>query len=235
MKRLNWLLGVFPLFLTGCLVVSYPTWSQTPLLPLKAPSDEISAFRIYVTETCLYERILLKSDYEYSLAKTSTFAGMAMPQTLVTADFVGMVSGLGATTFHHTLQLRLYRPGFETVGIHSWDLNKEIIWRKAEGIMKREKAIDDLLSGPRGTDWITSQRLMQAKLDAPEFTRTESKTVEFNLKPGSESRAHKQALLFGADEYERLAASFAATNDELRDTQVRLLAKAAWLRKRAAE
>ncbi|MBI3412328.1 MAG: hypothetical protein HY040_28750 [Planctomycetes bacterium] len=236
MKRLIWLLSLCPVFLSGCFIpLAYPTWSQTPLVPLDAPNEEVHAFRVHVKED--WSGPEFWKEYEYTLAPVPTLAGHSIPQTTVSADY-GCLWLCVALNFvvhtHHTLELRLYRPGYETVEIKSWDLTKEIAWKKADDLAEHEKAIDDLLSGPR-RDWGSFPHLMRAKLEAPGTSSKSNKAVEFNLQPGSESRAHKKALLFGAEEYERLAASFAATNDELRDTQARLLAKAAWLRKRAAE
>ena len=162
-----------------------------------------------------------------------------MPQTTVAFAYglIMLPIDYAQTHYHHTLLLRLYRRGYETVEVGSWELHKEIVWKRAADLRGREIALDDIFSGLQHGGQVSAPSVLQAKFAMPglELNWNDSKRVDFNLQPGSESRAHKKALLFGADEYERLASSFAASTEELRDAQARLLAKAAWLRKRAAE
>src|SRR5262245_27274829 len=131
MKGLNWLFGMCPLLLSGCIVpFAYPTWSQTPLLSLDAPSKEVHAFRVDVKED--WSSPEFWKENQYKLTPVSTFAGHALPQTTVSADY-GCLLLFVALNYvvhtHHTLELRLYRRGFETERISSWDLAREIDWK----------------------------------------------------------------------------------------------------------
>ena len=51
----------------------------------------------------------------------------------------------------------------------------------------------------------------------------------------SHARSHRDAMLFGAGEYEQLAASIQSNAADLDANRECLIAKATWLRKRAAQ
>jgi hypothetical protein len=95
------------------------------------------------------------------------------------------------------MAIRLYRPGWKTVELRSWDLSSTVCWVKAETLREQETAVDELLSIEnvpvmKNVSWFCDSDV-------------ESLFRWGKVPPGSTSLAHRQALLFAASEYERLA------------------------------
>jgi hypothetical protein len=111
----------------------------------------------------------------------------------------------------HTVAMRLYRPGYDLVEIDSWQLPEKVAWKKAPDLAAQEKELDRLM--------LTTD---EASRPAIWLGRT--------LRPGSASAAHRQALLFGASEYERLAASAQSSHPNPNESSRRLVEKAGTLR-----
>jgi hypothetical protein len=101
----------------------------------------------------------------------------------------------------HRLLVRLYRPGFQLLEVTSENQGQPIIWQAAPDLQSQAEALDALFPGP--------------------FSE---------LSRGSQSPAHREALLFGASEFDRLAAQ---AKDQERAEWWRERAK--WLRERADE
>jgi hypothetical protein len=106
---------------------------------------------------------------------------------------------------HHSVAVRLYRPGFEVVEVQGIE---PVVWKPALDVKSQEEALDSLFP-----------------LEAKELL-----LVHRTLDVGSVSLDHRAALLFGAAEYERLAW---VAPSEFRRTQ--LLTKAAHLRELASQ
>jgi hypothetical protein len=194
-------------FIAGCIFpyCAYPTLGYTPSVQLDTPPDVVHAFRVDITRARADLGVF--QFYPYHGAECLTEVPVTntdeVPAQIKPAVSYGLVViGIALNFFTHTghsLALRLYRPGYELVEIHSWELVNRVAWRPAPDIKAQEKALDTLFP----------------------FAR---------LEPGSKSPAHKKALLFGAAEYERLAA---ATHEE--SDRTRLTKQATSLRGRAEE
>jgi hypothetical protein len=158
------------------------------------------------------------------------------PQTQVALDY-GWIADCVALTYrshtHHTVLVRLYRPGWQTVEIKAWDQVGPIAWKEAADLPARERAVDDLLS-TWGTDvqaqppWRTEGHKVP-----PPPPRPRDAQVFRNLAPGSTSAWHRQALLFAASEYERLGGA-AAPDKAGQELRQRVSEKAKRLRELAA-
>jgi len=150
--------------------------------------------------------------------------GVVAPQGKVGCDYAWYWNCIALRYWKvkaHTVKMRLYRPGCQTVEVAAWAVPREVQWRGVADLAESERAVDDLVS--IGTTDRTSEVLEQAIEGALDF---------HCLAPGSESPEHRKALLFAASEYERLAKSAKddAASQAIRD---RMLKKAALLRERA--
>jgi hypothetical protein len=136
-------------FMTGCLVVAYPSVMQTPAIVVTEP--DVKAFRVTeesdlqgphwipfsYTDSCLVEEIPLTRG--------------EIPQHC-DAYFAYEISGLSHSYHSRNESIRLYRRGYETVIIESepwlacWWKNRleNVSWKKADTLEAREQAIRDL-------------------------------------------------------------------------------------------
>ncbi len=213
--------------LSGCLAAgaAWPSVAVTPPLQVNAPADQIHAFRVEATKTAPTVEFPEPGVYklrEFSVAE----GGWVGPQGNVACDYGWYFGAIPLSYWklkQHTVMVRLYRPGCQTVEVTAWGLPKEVEWRGVADLAGQEKAVDDLMSLGATDVWG----------DVPE--REEGrKWVTRRLGTGSESPEHRKALLFAASEYDRLAKS--APDDAVsRVIRDRMEKKAAWLRDQAAK
>jgi len=151
-----------------------------------------------------------------------------VPSQLEVAPATGVYNPfqlVGATEHErnlYTMTVRLYRPGYQTKELKSWDKARSPKWTPAPDLLAQEKAIDDLLAVPSdqpttGTWW--DQRDQKVP----------------SLQPGSISNAQQNALMFASSEYQRLANSPAAGGSSVIGVRERLQQKAIYLRKYAEQ
>ena len=189
-------------FQGGCLFpyCVYPKLDVTPSVKLDAPPYEVHAFRVDISRPTgdmdvfvgpVYERLS-----EVPASKTGEIPAQFKPS--VTRGFVVIGGALNFLTYtSYSVALRLYRPGYELVEVHSWESVHRLPWKPAPDLETQEKSLE---------------KLLPVKL----------------LEPGGKSPGHRDALLFGAAEYDRLAK---ATRSE--DQRTRLTTKANQLRELA--
>jgi hypothetical protein len=213
--------------MAGCIPIgyAYPTVSYVRSLPVAAPPDEVYAYRVDVADDD--NSIEFPEADEYVLtALPLDREGRFTPQVKLSLDygwFWNMIAAIYNEHTHHTVMVRLYRPGFHTIEIASWDKPGSVKWEPALTLAEQEQAVDELVS-----TWDASRSAMQHV-----YTRTEpprDPLVFKSLAAGSTSDEHQRALQFAACEYERLQ----RTTSE-REIRVRLDAKAKELRLLAAK
>jgi hypothetical protein len=117
-------------------------------------------------------------------------------------------------------------------------------WTEARDLVAQEKAIDDLLADPAAPTRMP-QAGVSATLSSEELARSmrpswweqkdERVPTHLALQPGSVSPTQKHALLFAANEYQRLAETPTAKSLNMRDLRERLQQKAIWLRRYAEQ
>jgi hypothetical protein len=221
-----------------------PTVACVPGVPVAAPAEEIRAFRVAVADDRNCVDFPEKDRYLLSAVPLGP-AGTVPPQVQVALDYgwvwncIALVYG-GFT--HHTIMVRLYRPGWQTVEIRSWQKKGSVIWKEAVSAAEREVAIDTLLStwetdasGHLGAYHAAAEAARDAGRELPDSFEPpppQDASVFGSLAPGSASGAHRQALRFAAAEYERLAAQLAA-DDAASAQRARLADKARRLRELA--
>jgi hypothetical protein len=103
----------------------------------------------------------------------------------------GFVGPDGGVCESRTVRVALYRPGYELVVVDSWDLFPKMTW-------KRGDQVDALVQ-------LFPVASLELEAAAPRHPRAPLLGAPY-LAPGSVSPEHRQALLFGAAEDERLAA-----------------------------
>lgn len=205
--------GLLVLLVTGCMPLGYafPTVSYVRPASVGAARAEVRAFRVDVVDDDFNLRVPEKDCYVLKPLPLH-IDGSFDPQVKVAADYGWLVncfySIYGATT-HHTVLVRLYRPGYHTIELESWRKNEPLNWTPAPTPLEREKAIDDLVS-----TWWTSPARLQTQYSVEGFVPPVEPIVFRYLAPGSASPGHQEALDFAAGEYERLASQVA--NAELR-------------------
>jgi hypothetical protein len=204
-----------------------------PAVPLGPAPQEVRAFRVDVSDDAFGVMDVEEHDRYVMTEMTARFGDWLCPQGKVAVDYgwemIGVLS-YGQHT-HHTVLVRLYRPGYKTVEVESWQLPPYADWQKAASPADQERAVDDLLSTYERDDLVTWSRRREASSRGEIAAPPRDPSVFRNLAPGSAGRGHREALLFAAAEYERLAK--AAEGDAGRDVRTRSAEKAAALRKLA--
>ena len=167
---------------TGCFFpFAYPKWSFVPSCDLGPEVNDIHAFRVDVTA----DNGLFRSERGvYTVAEITPNPNGTIPaQSRITMergfDILQQIGRL------HDTRVRLYRPGYQLVELHSWESPDAIEWRQATDWRDQERAIDDLLARPALTP--TFARNNQER-PLPPVTLGESRT-----------------FVFASAEYERLA------------------------------
>ncbi len=214
--------------LSGCLTaVAWPSVAVTPVLQVNAAADQVRAFRVE-KDASVRQSMSLDWKNEYRLSEASVSSGgWVWPEGRVACDSFWIV-GIHMTAEHHSVAIRLYRPGCRTVEVTAWDLPESVKWTGVADLADQEKAVDDLVSIPAPSP---RSHMRQRDPDEPSQDPAPDDSLPF-LAPGSISPEHRKALLFAASEYERVAkgAKDDAASQAIRD---RMLKKAEWLRERA--
>jgi hypothetical protein len=193
--------------LTGCIIpYAFPKVDFTRALQLDVPQEDARFYRVDKSQITWPYPVFVKEQLsQIPVTKSGKVAAQFKPSFRN-----GIYLFMGALNYDYGqgrhLAVRAYRPGFELVEIESTEQVDRIDWIPAEDLAAQERAIDSLV--PLETYW--SDHIIPAE--------------------GSSSTAHRDALLFGAAEYERLAA-IAPSPEE----NTRLLQKASKLKQRAEE
>ena len=219
-------LGLICPFIMGCLAgYAYPTVGYISAVRVESPPDEIHAYRVDVTDKQNCFDCDEPDRYVFSPIRLNAL-GRVPSQTQVGLDYgwvfyQGVFSYFGHT--HRTVLVRLYRPGWRTVEINSWEKTSPVVWKKAQNLTIQEQAVDDLIS-----TWKTDFLCFEDPSDRENPLRDQNGFR--GLAPGAASASHRQALLFAASEYDRLALLLVGDNSG-QDQRKRLLDKSQWLRK----
>jgi hypothetical protein len=225
------ILAVFiflPLLLTGCIPIPYvyPTMDFVPPTQVGVPHDEVRAFRVDVRKE--WGPCFAFQASRIALAEVPCSAtGRTSSQVQVSMGY-GYLLPYGVLNYqfgtHPDLELRLYRPGCQTVRVDSWQRLEQVDWQQAATLQEQERAIDQLLFA------CDSRRALAPPSESDGNVMSDWDGTPAALLPGSASRAHREALLFAGTEYERLAG---LTSEESERVQLNL--KAQRLRKLANE
>jgi hypothetical protein len=194
--------------LAGCVPLgyAYPSVEHVWEVPVGPAASEVRAFRVDVADeqNCIEfpenDRCLLG-------AIPLTRKGGVPAQTQVAFDHGWLWHCIALSYGGHTshvLMVRLYRPGYQTVEVKSWQKTGTVTWKVARDLAEQEQAVDDLLTT---SEYAPSFRIA---LEGPPG-KAEGKPARdggtfWALAPGSAARRHREALLFAIGEYERLAA-----------------------------
>jgi hypothetical protein len=194
--------------LPGCVLpYAAPTLSYVPPYDLECPVSEVHAFRINITR----ERKDMGAIERCELKEIAPDAPMKSPsQTSVGCTHGFYVAGVALNfpvSTSHTIAVRLYRPGYETVEVNSWDAPGKVIWKPALTTAAQEMALDDLFD--LGVEAKKAAFLLHRQLEA-----------------GAKSAAHREALRFGAAEYAHLAGTVVGQDPTQRALRDRLVEKA---------
>jgi hypothetical protein len=196
--------------LGGCIFpyCAYPTLAHTPAVALGAETSDVRAFRVDITKAGADLSPFDGPEFTSLAELPVTLTNEVPSQTKPSVSYGLVVIGVALNFITHTshdLALRLYRPGYATIEVKSWERANLITWSRVTSLADQEKAVDDLFPHRQ------------------------------ELAAGSVSAEHRQVLLFGAAEYERLAASAAAEGGRNEGREERLLEKAQALRDLAAK
>lgn len=196
-----------PLFLSACLYVAYPSVSYAPGVKLEETPEEVHCFRVEteVDDQGLFYNPAFPGSGESVTEIPVSVHGKVNGQLRITVDH-GWIRLFDSTVVHHSVRLRLIRPGYEMVEIQSWEFVDHINWKKLDSPQKQEKELDKVLSLKADEYlWLV------------ESTASKSELVNLrDLKPLTKSNGGKKALISLAGCYERLAREYpiGAENDE---------------------
>ncbi len=166
-------------FTTGCLMFVVPKYSVTPPVWLSDEEKNVFPFRVDITRNCGHGFHCLANNETLEMTPISLSDIWGVPPQNRLALLSGVIYSVGAYSFSDTLAVRLYRPGYELVNLNSWDLFAKVRWKPAPALADQARVLDELYD------------------DA-------AAKIRVHLETGSKSQGHRQALLFGVAEYERL-------------------------------
>jgi hypothetical protein len=195
--------GLLSLLCAGCMPIgyAYPTMSYVRPARVGASADAVRAFRIDVVNDDNSFDITEKDSYRLTplpLHQDGSFD----PQMKVAVDYGWLVACMALTynsSTHHTVLVRLYRPGYQTIELESWRKQERLQWTPAPTLQERELAIDGLVS-----TWKTMPERLQNEYASKGFVPPRDPVVFRDLALGSTSPEHCFALDFAAGEYEQL-------------------------------
>jgi hypothetical protein len=210
MRRLCGLLG---LLCAGCMPFGYvyPSISYVRPASVGAARDQVRAFRVDVTDDDNCFGIPEGDSYVLTSLPLNE-EGSFNPQLKVATDygwFLDAPAFMHGAARHHTVLVRLYRPGYHTIELTSWRDDQRLHWTQTQTPQEQEQAIDDLV-----TTWRTSPQTLQCQYATQNREAPHDSMLFRYLAPGSISEEHHEALCFAAGEYERLAQE--ATDAKLR-------------------
>jgi hypothetical protein len=221
--------GLWGLLLAGCMPLgyAYPTVSYVRPVRVGPARDEVKAFRVDIADED--NNMEVKENDRYVLTPLRLHRDGSSDPQLKFAVTYGWLWNCVALSYggstQRTVLVRLYRPGYRTIEVQSWQANEPLAWTEATMLEEQEEAIDELVS-----TWKTTGEHVQAQYASQHFVPPREPIVFLALAPGSTAPAHRAALQFAADEYERLLKD--ATKPDL---HARLEEKAKTLRKLAAK
>lgn len=197
--------------LSGCVIpYAYPKLDFTRSLQLAASPTEVHVFRVDVAQAKSGSPAIY--GWEQLTEVPVQDSGRVSPQIKSSLPH-GVYLFMGALNYDFgtssALVLRAYRPGFELLEVKSMERTDQLAWIPAAELAAQERALDALFPLAEGAEFQASKRVVH---------------------PGSISAAHREALHFGAAEYERLA-----TSTDSQDDRAGLRKKAERLRERAEE
>jgi hypothetical protein len=247
MKRWLFLLFVLPQC-TGCLGYVYPTVAYTPEVVVPNQDSSAHAFRVDIDRSDRKEAAVstvsrvtpayYNASTEYTLTRIALDTRGIVPSQLEIAPVTGVYNPFGFPEFKehehnkYTMTVRFYRPGHQTMEVKSWDKARTLQWSVAPDLMAQEKAIDDLLADPAAVA-VPMQQGTPAVMNW--WDLKDSKTPPLGLRPGAVSASQRHALLFAANEYQRLSTSPTAGSLNMQPLRERLQQKAIWLRRYAEQ
>jgi len=97
--------------------------------------------------------------------------------------YYGVLGWGNGYDYSHTVTVRIYRPGYQTIELKSWDPSQKLDWQPAPTYFGQLAALEQLV----GTD--EARRYWSAN-------------------PGSVDHRHREALLFIAPEFERFVRTY---------------------------
>ena len=189
--------------LSGCIFPYVgPSIAYTPSVKLDVPREEVRAFRVDIAssqDSPDWHGPFLSQTNKERLSEVSISHRDEVPSQVKASVQHGIVL-IGVISHRmrecESVVVRLYRPGYELVEIGPWERTNRVEWKPAPELAAREKAVDQLFGGRQG-----GPRRPAARFGCWQDV-------------GSVSAAHREALLFGASEYERLAKLPSSTADE---------------------
>jgi hypothetical protein len=193
--------------------------SLVPALNLGPSHQDIYAFRVDIADDESSSHFAKPGHYRFRQIHITPH-GSITAQGKMAMDS-GFYWNLLFTCFaqktDHTVQLRLYRPGYNLIEIQSWQAQADMEWQAVAGPAAQEKILDALLRPTGKSSW-------QGRDQAWGFGQ---------LDPGSVSGEHRHALLFAAAEYDRLADDIEIDTGDGAEACSRCHAKATFLRQLA--
>ncbi len=192
MGNVRLLLPVLGLAVGGCMPVFYHDLSRTPAVPAAAAGeaiDEVHAFRVQASESH-WGAEGASSALQVRIQEVPFSTAGVLPRYWTCQFDYGWISLLGCEdiTMNGTA-LRLYRPGFATVEIPPGGPPPSVSGKRATDWKEQEQALDALVVPPT---------LLRAR---EKYQATPADPLWINSTP-----AYTKALIFVADEYERIAA-----------------------------
>ena len=144
-------------FISGCLAFAYPTVDRTPRIAVPEAPDEVRAFRVTHGRGfhgAMIAGAFVMNDHVEQVPLRDSFVP---PQQAAAVNYIFLAFPIAAFSDFSSMELRLYRPGFEVETKSPepwwrwwrWYGTHEIQWKQAPDFLTQEKAIDGIVEGVR--------------------------------------------------------------------------------------
>jgi hypothetical protein len=212
----------------GCVYLPYclPEVDHVDSVRVPSPSADVRIFRVDGRETSWHGGAIGDSpgmalDESHELVPlTAPDEQMIAPQWAVSVETGSLAAFLpfawSRAATKHTLALRFYRAGYETIEIRPGSEQKEFGWKAVADAAGLEKAVDDLI-----VDFETGGGLVKSHTSCKPVSGAKS------------SYGHRQTLRFCADEYDRIRSVVIGIDQDSVTMRNRLIDKANQLRELA--
>jgi hypothetical protein len=202
-----WLLLLLCPVVSGCYGFAYPSFSETPAVNVK--EDNVRAFRVLSEWTLSGPCITGPIEIWQSVEEIPVLKATVERQQDSYLAYSYMLFPVLNGSRSRTLEVMLYRPGYETVEIPSRSLleafgetkRAPVVWKEAVGLEAQEQALEKIISQHPG------RRLGQEglRLAAQEYARL----ADSPLVSGPGKEKERERLRAKARECEGLAAQHA--------------------------
>jgi hypothetical protein len=191
----------------GCIPYrAHPTLDYTPAVQLPVDSTDVRAFRVDITCSTHDVGLIPPTANERLTEIPVTHETRIGPQFKAGTDYGFVIIGVAlnyVTRSSDSLAMRIYRPGFETVEIRTWERVNGVTWIPATTHGAQEAALDKLLPSGCEREPRTEANKKALEFVAGEYDRLATGTADGEQRKRLEDKARKLRRTFQGEPNEK--------------------------------